>query len=506
MTKHLTSLREYLAVLRDLGDVREIDQEVSTDLEIGAVIRYGLERRLPAPLFTRIRGHQPGFRVLGSPGALSSLPDAPWARVALSLGFDPATHPLDIVRALMAARDLALIPPVTVDAAPCQQNVLLGPDATLDAFPAPLIHNGDAGRYINTWGAVVVRTPDGDWTNWSITRVMVVDGRSMAVLINPPQDIGKIYAMWQKRGEPMPAALVQGCEPAVPFVCGMGLPSGVDESAYLGAYFGEPIEVVPCRTVDLEVPATAEIVIEGHVSLDETALEGPMGEFFGYISGSPRPRPVFRISAISHRDDPILPVVSAGKPVEEVHTAVGVTYSAEALRNLRMAGLPVTAAWLVPEGASTLLAVTVPRDWKQRSLGACTTTRMLTRAIAHVALRPKVGFWVTRIMVLDEDIDPTDLRDLTWAFTTRCHPTDGQLVVEDQIFTPLHIVYSAAEMSTLSGPKIAYDCLLSPDADKRPVNTAFAENFPAPVRQRALDIWNTHSTSALTRATTQGMS
>ncbi len=489
MKKHLKSLREYLEVLHDLGDVREIRDEVDTDTEVGAVIRYGVENQMPAPLFTRIRGHKPGFRILGSPGALSSLPEARWARVALSLGLDPAAHPLDIVQELMATRDKDPIPPVTTDAAPCQQNVLLGEDATLDAFPVPLVHVGDGGRYINTWGAIVVRTPDGAWTNWSITRVKVVDSRTMTVLINPPQDIGKIYAMWRERGEPMPAALVQGCEPAIPFACGMGLPSGLDESAYLGAHFGEPLEVARCRTVDLEVPATAEIVIEGHVSLDETAPEGPMGEFFGYISGSPRPRPVFRITAITHRDDPVLPVVSAGKPVEEVHTAVGIANSAEALANLRQAGLPVTAAWLIPEGASTILAVTVPLDWKHPRYGVHTTTRMLTRAIAQAVLQPKVSFWVTRIMVFDDDIDPTQLRDLMWGFATRCHPTRGQLLIEDQIFTPLHIFYSAEEMLTLSGPKMAYDCLLSPDADKRPQSTAFRENFPDRIQRRALAIW-----------------
>ncbi|MFG2696330.1 UbiD family decarboxylase [Kitasatospora sp. NPDC048407] len=487
--KHLKSLREYLDALAELGDLREVAEPVDTELEIGAVIRRAVERNDPAPLFTAVTGHAPGFRVLGNPGALSSLPGARWARAALSLGLPVDSHPLEIVEELAGAQQLTPIAPVIVEDAPCQQNVLLGEDATLDAFPVPLIHDGDGGRYVNTWGAIVVRTPDGTWTNWSIARIMKVDGRTMAGMINPPQDLGKIFKLWQERGEPMPYALVQGCEPAVPFVCGMGLPSGVDEAGYLGAFFGEALETVRCKTVDLEVPASAEIVIEGHVSLDETVPEGPMGEFLGYVSGQPRQRNVFRISAITHRDDPVLPVVSAGKPVEEDHTGVGLTYSAVALTNLREAGLPVTAAWMVPESAVNLLAITVPRDWRERSAGAFTTTRMLTRALARVGLRAKVGFWLSRVLVLDDDIDPTDLRDLLWGFATRCHPGRGELRLEDERVTPLHIFYSQEEILSGSGPKTAYDCLLPWEPEKRPRSTAFKDNFTEPVRRRALELW-----------------
>ncbi|GAA0459450.1 UbiD-like decarboxylase [Paractinoplanes deccanensis] len=486
MRKHLKSLRDYLEALDALGDLRTVGQEADTHLEIGAVIRRAVETCGPAPLFTAIRGHAPGFRVLGAPAAFSSLPGARWSRAALSLGLDPATHPLELVEELAAARRLDPIAPVTVDSGECQQNVLLGDDASLAAFPIPLIHDGDGGRYVNTWGTIVVRTPDGTWTNWSIARVMMVDDHTMTGMIRPLQDLGKIFAMWRERGEPMPFALAQGCAPAIPFVCGMGLPSGLDEAGYLGAHFGEPLEVVRCRTVGLTVPATAEIVIEGHVAVDETAPEGPMGEYFGYLGGGSRPWPVFRIGAITHRDDPILPVVSAGKPVEEDHTVVGLTYSAEALVSLRAAGLPVTGAWIVPESAVNVLAVTVSRDWARQ--GVFTSTRMLCRAVAQAVLRPKVGYWITRIMVFDDDIDPTDTRDVIWAYATRCHPVRGQLLVEDQRVTPLHIFYSPEEQG-VGGPKMVYDCLLPPDGPQRPRSTAFAENFAPAVQRRALHLW-----------------
>src|ERR1700739_4821836 len=112
--------------------------------------------------------------------------------------------------------------------------------------------------------------------------------------------------------------MAMGVEPAIPFVGGMPLPEAVNEADFIGAYLGEPVDVVRCETVDLEVPATAEIAIEGHLSRTERDLEGPMGEYAGYLwTGPPSPKPVYRVTAVSHRNDPILPVSVAGEPVEE---------------------------------------------------------------------------------------------------------------------------------------------------------------------------------------------
>src|SRR5690348_13701442 len=253
--RHLTSLRAYLDTLRELGELQEIEHEVDWNLEIGAITRRCYEIGAPAPLFSRVKGVEPGFRVLGAPAGLSGRPGQRLARVAVSIGLPPSATALEIVEALARAEEPAPIPPRLVADAPCKRHVLTGDAVDLLRLPTPLIHGGDGGRYINTWGTIVARSPDGSWTNWSIARIMKLDGHRMTGLIMPLQDIGKIYRMWRERGEPMPFALAQGCEPAVPYICGMGLPSGVDEAGFLGAYFGAPLEIVRCRTVDLEVPA-----------------------------------------------------------------------------------------------------------------------------------------------------------------------------------------------------------------------------------------------------------
>jgi UbiD family decarboxylase len=485
--KHFKSLRDYLNALAAMGDVREIKWEVDTNLEIGAIIRRTNEIYAPAPLFTNIRGHA-GYRVVGAPFSYSSLPQARMARVALALGLAPATSGPQIVEALARATNVKPIPSVVVEDAPCHQNVLLGDSVDLMKFPTPLIHDGDGGRYFDTLGIWVLRTPDGKWTNWSIARAMLIDGKRMTGVIALFQHNGMIFQMWKERGEPMPFALVQGAEPAALFVGGMPLPDHVDESGYLGGLFGEALEVVRCKTVDLEVPATAEIVVEGHVALDETYTEGPMGEYHGYIMQSRTLTcPVYHVSAITHRDNPILPVTCAGKPVEEVHTCTGLAAAAMCLRQLRDDNIPATAAWTVPESAIHLLAVTVSRDWPQRTGMSADD---LARRIAKICKEIHGSERFTRVLVTDDDIDLGDTRDLIWAWNSRCHPVNGRLVLEGEPTHPGEPLYCGhdREQKRRGGIEVL-NCLLptTPDA---PQSTAFAVNYPKDLQQRILAHWD----------------
>jgi UbiD family decarboxylase len=489
--RHLTSLRDFLGALSELDDLREVGREVDTDLEIGAIIRRTHEIYGPVPLFTNIRGHA-GYRVVGAPLSYSSLPHARMARVALALGLDPGTSPLDIVDTLARANTFTPIPPVVVQEGACQQNVLLGDAADLMKFPSPMIHVGDGGRYFNTLGFWVVRSPDGKWTNWSIARAMVIDGKRMTGVIAQYQHNGMIFKMWRERGEPMPFALVQGAEPAALFASGMPLPDGVDEADYLGGLFGEPLELVDCKTVDLRVPASAEIIVEGHVSIDETAQEGPMGEFHGYLRDEHYDFPVYHISAITHRDNPILPVTSAGKPVEEDHTITGVATAAVCLSRLRDEGLPVTAAWGVPEAAEHMLAVSVTEDWAQRTTLSAAD---LARRIAEIAKSMHGGQRITRVMVCDDDIDLSDTRDLLWAWNSRCHPANGHFVLDAQPANPIEPMYADLKLSFHGGttpvaPIEVLNCLLPVGSDT-PLHIAdFAHNIPKQLQRRVVAHWN----------------
>jgi UbiD family decarboxylase len=157
--RHLSSLREYLDALRDLGELQEVAHEVDWNLEIGAVTRRCYETGAPAPLFGRVKGAEPGFRVLGAPAGLSARPGQRFARIAVSVRLPPGATALEIVEALSRAEDNPPIPPRVVADAPCKRHVFTGDAVDLMRLPAPLIHDGDGGRYINTWGTIVARSP-----------------------------------------------------------------------------------------------------------------------------------------------------------------------------------------------------------------------------------------------------------------------------------------------------------------------------------------------------------
>jgi UbiD family decarboxylase len=490
----LKNLRDYLEALDGLGELQPIDEEVALDLELGAIIRRCYETGAPAPLFNRITGVEDGFRVLGAPAGISRQPGLQLARVALSLGLPPSSNGNEIVSAVVDTKQRPLIPPVIVDDAPCLANARTGEHVDITRYPAGILHHGDGGRYLNTYGCIVARTPDGSWTNWSIARIMVIDRASMTGLVAPEQHIGMIRSMWAAEGKPMPFALALGVEPAIPFICGAPLPAHASEAEYLGALLGRPIETVRCATVPLEAPASAEILIEGFLSTEtaDTAPEGPMGEFAGYLwPGEGRPQPVYHVTATSHRDDPILPVAVAGEPVEENHTVWGVMSAAEILAELRQAQLPVTTAWAPLDAVLHWLVVTVPKDWRRRS--GLSTTEDLCRRIGELVFSIKAGAAIPKLIVLNDDIDPTNTREVVWAFATRCHPTRGNVVFDAHQTAPLIAYLGSSEKLSATTTKIVYNGL-PPDelGDALPVRSSFRHAYPAEIVQRVLSRWHSY--------------
>jgi UbiD family decarboxylase len=487
--KRYADLRSYLDALDALGDLTRVSRPVSADLEAAAITRLSYERRAPAPLFENVLEAAPGFRLFGAPAALSSLPNRPLARIALSVGMPAETTATELVEHLARVRRLTPVPPKLIAAkdAPCKQNILRGADATLDRFPVPTVHEHDGGKYPNTWGVIVAKTPDGRWTNWSIARIMLIDGRHMTGLVMPPQHIGLVWQEWVKLGKPMPYALVQGGDPAIPFVGGIPLPAEVDEAGYIGALSGEPVEVVDCETVDLQVPASAEIVIEGHMSTGRDALEGPFGEFAGYAAAETSNQPVYSIEAITYRDNPIWPIVAEGRPVDEFHTVTGTGQAVQVLSDLRAAGLPITTAWLPFRMASHWLVITVPADWRDSLPGL--TSAEFVRTIAQVLDKSASGRKISQAFVVDDDIDPSDDDDLLWALATRTHPTKRQEVLPGNIH-PLLACYTDEERHTMRGSIVVHDTLQPAPGDGRLPHSSFAQAYPAEIRQRVLAHWH----------------
>ncbi|MFD8000389.1 UbiD family decarboxylase [Streptomyces mirabilis] len=481
---HPADLREHIAALRELGDLEGIAVETDWSLEAAAFTRYSTENRLPAPLFEKVAGVEDGFRIMGAPAALSSDPARPFARVALSIGLPPAATGREIIDHLVATRHLPGVPPKSVSSAEAEvkQNVLLGEAADLGRFPVPLVHAQDGGRYANTYGVILAQTPDGSWTNWSIARIMMIDGKHMTGLVLHPQHIAQVWQQWADLGEPMPYALVQGGDPAIPFVGGIPIGDGVNEADYIGALTGMPLKVVKAELSDLMVPASAEIVIEGHLSVERHGVEGPFGEFAGYMPTETSLQPVYSVEAITYRNDPIWPLVAEGKPADEFHTVTGVGMAAEALDIIRAAGLPATSAWVPLSTASHWLAVTVPADWRETLPGV--TPEELARRVGEAVYTARLGAAIPQVFLLDDDIDPSDESDLLWALGTRVHPVDRKVVFEGPILSLL-TCYTPEERHAGRATRVVHEALL-PAPGERDARSDFAEAYPAEVRARVL--------------------
>ena len=268
-------LRAYIDALDEIGELQRIDAEVSLDYELGAIVRRSYDLMAPAPLFTNITGVTPGFRVLGAPAGVSAQPGLYLSRVALSLGLDPRATGSEIVAALVEARDATPIPPRIVSTGPCKEVVATGGDVDLGRLPAPLLHGHDggqvpqhlrdhrrphAGRQLDE----LVDLPDAVHGRAPHVRPRRADPASRG----HPRDVARARRGHAGRGRD------RGSSRRSRSSGGMPLPEGVNEADFIGAYLGEPIDVVRCETVDLEVPATAEIVIEGMLSTSEVAPKG----------------------------------------------------------------------------------------------------------------------------------------------------------------------------------------------------------------------------------------
>lgn len=261
----------------------------------GAIIRKICETNDKAPLFNIVKGNVDGFRrILGGPASLRADPKQAYGRIARHLGLPVTASMKDVVEKVLSAKHKPAVPPKIVKTGPCKEHILNPDQFHLDNLPAPLLHQSDGGKYIQTYGMHIVQSPDGQWTNWSIARAMVKDRNHLVGLVIEPQHIWKIHQLWKNEGKDCPWALCFGVPPAAIMASSMPLPDGVSEAGYIGAMTETALDVVKCETNNLYIPATSEIVLEGTLSISETAPEGPFGEMHGYVfPGDTHPWPVY---------------------------------------------------------------------------------------------------------------------------------------------------------------------------------------------------------------------
>ncbi|MDP2726527.1 MAG: UbiD family decarboxylase, partial [Dehalococcoidia bacterium] len=372
--------------------------------------------------------------------------------------------------------------PILVKSGPCKENIQIGDEVDLEKFPAPFLHEGDGGRYIGTWTTVITKDPDTGWVNWGMYRLMLHDKKSMGIQLIPIQHIGLHYFMkYEPRNLPMEFAVVMGTEPVTSLMSSTTCPPGVDEAAIVGAIRGEPLELVKCETVDLAVPATSEIVFEGEIRPYERMEEGPFGEFTGYRGGGRHPQPVCRVKAITHRNDPILPVSCLGVPVDD-SAARRPLAAADILDDLRTRGFPVKMVYQHLEASPLLYTIStkVPYPSYAKQLAAAVWGSHTWGKMANF------------LIVVDEDVDVTNLNEVVWALTTRCHPENGILKMAKTAGFALLPFTSMAEKRLNLGAHVLFDCTWPKEwpKDEVPVKASFDVLWPKEIQEKVLKNWS----------------
>ncbi len=398
-------LRGFIKQVDELGSLRRING-ADPRFELGGITEVAAGTpECPALLFDRIKGYQPGFRVFTN---ATTTPQ----RAALALGIDPSLKPLDALKAWMQRRQkLTPHKPIEVTKAPFLENSMRGRNVDLTKLPAPYWHRKDGGPFIGSGSIVIMRDPDSGWINASIYRVQVHGKNRVTIQFDHPGRHGAIIAKkYWDQGKSCPVAVVNGEDPAL-FIAGFEyLPDGQSEYDFAGAIKGAPMEVLNGPVTGLPLPAQAEIILEGELLPDTkvTLPEGPFGEFTGYYAADARPCPVMQVSAIHHRDDPIL---LGSPPMKPPRFHFGLPFRAASIwSNLETVGVTdVTGVWQHVAQLMTVVAL------KQRYAGHAKRAALIAAANSYMG---------RLVVVVDDDVDPSNLADVMWAITTRCEPAE----------------------------------------------------------------------------------
>jgi 4-hydroxy-3-polyprenylbenzoate decarboxylase len=458
---HYADLREFLGGLEALGGLKRIAAPVSPRLEMTEICDRVLRAGGPALLFERPAGFDlPGVGNLFGSGE----------RIALAMGIEAGADPRpalrDLGRLLAALREpdppkgmrdvVANLPrlarmaskvldmaPKLVSSAPCQETVWEGKDVDLARLPVQTCWPGDAGPLI-TWGLTVTRGPLKPRQNLGIYRQQVIGANRLILrwLAHRGGALDFRDHQLAHPGEPFPVAVALGADPATTLAAVTPVPDALGEYQFAGLLRGARTELAKCLGSDLQVPARAEMVLEGAIHPGDVALEGPHGDHTGYYNDAER-FPVLTVERITLRRDPIYHSTYTGKPPDEP-AMLGVALNEIFVPLLAKQFPEIADFYLPPEGCSYRLAVV-----------------SLKKQYAGHAKRVMFGIWsVLRqfmytkfIVVVDADIDVRDWKEVVWALSTRVDPARDTLIVEH---TPIDYLDFASPVAGL-GSKMGID-------------------------------------------------
>ncbi len=446
-------LRDFVAQLEQMGELKRIALEVDPHLEMTEFCDRILKQEGPAILFEKPKGH--GMPVLGNLFGTVR-------RVALGMGEEDPAKLREIGRLLAYLKEpeppkglkdawekwpllkqVMNMSPKEVGGAPCQDIVWEGKDVDLSRLPIQTCWPGDAGPLI-TWGLVITKGPHKKRQNLGIYRQQVIAPNKVIMRWLAHRGGALDFREFQQAhpGQPFPIAVALGADPATILGAVTPVPDSLSEYQFAGLLRGSKTEVVKCMGSDLQVPASAEIVLEGHIHPDEMAPEGPFGDHTGYYNEVER-FPVFTIDRVTMRRDPIYHSTYTGKPPDEP-AILGVALNEVFVPLLQKQFSEISDFYLPPEGCSYRMAVVsmkkqYPGHAKRVMFGVWSFLRQ---------------FMYTKfILVTDEDVNVRDWKEVIWALTTRVDPARDTLIVEN---TPIDYLDFASPVSGL-GSKMGID-------------------------------------------------
>ncbi len=462
------SLRDFIERLEQSGRLKRVTAPVSAELEITEIQTRLLAENGPAVLFEDVRradGSAYGMPVLAN--LFGTVERVAWGidrepdqlrEVGETLAFLRQPEPPGNLReawdALPLLKTVMAMKPKTVSSAPCQEIVLQGEDIDLSQIPIQTCWPGEPAPLI-TWPLVVTKGPGKGKTddfNLGIYRMQVLGKDKTLMRWLKHRGGAQHHQRWKnEKSEPLPAAAVIGADPGTIIAAVTPVPDTLSEYHFAGLLRGQKAELVDCKTVPLKVPAQAEIVLEGYVSLEDYGDEGPYGDHTGYYN-SVESFPVFTVTAVTMRRKPIYLSTFTGRPPDEP-SVLGEALNEVFIPLLQQQFPEIVDFWLPPEGCSYRVAVV-----------------SMKKAYPGHAKRVMLGVWsylrqfmyTKWVIVVDHDIDARDWKDVIWAVSTRMDPARDITVIEN---TPIDYLDFASPESGL-GSKIGLDA-----TDKWPPET-----------------------------------
>ncbi len=398
-------LREFITFLESQGELIRTQKPVDVKYEISAYIRKTSDVQGPALLFENVKDF--AMPVLGGVFATRK-------RAFLAL----ETSNEEYVNKFQSALDHLLAPKLVANA-PCKEVIIKGKDVDLNKLPVPIFSEKDPAPFI-TLGLCISRDPKSGGKNTSIYRLQLKDRNRLGIMA---QHLVRQLMEAESIGKGLPIAIAIGTDPVLPLATQWMAPYGTDELALAGSLRGAPVEVAKAETVDLEVPATAEIIIEGMVLPNVREEEGPFGEVSGYYTPS-TPKPVIEVTAITHRKNPIYQAALTGMPTTENHILKQLPLEATYYWQLKKEFPGVTAVHFPAAGTVGMTCIIAMKQAYE-----CEARNLIAAMIG--TRRNKIT------VVVDDDVDITDMEKVWWAITTRTQADEDVIVFPRVVATAM---------------------------------------------------------------------